>query len=127
MGGSAIFKDHILANAEADDLSLKVWSGTPWIASLFTDDDRRHRQMVEWMYEHFGPSAFPFGDNPVPGRWREGNATVFGWTWFGFSTEAEMGAALEAWPEPSRTPPDADLGPGRVNKSTPTLSGEGEP
>lgn len=106
--GSDIFKDYILANAEEDGLSLRVWSGTPWIASLFTDDDRRRRQMVEWMHDQFGPSAFPFGDQPQPGRWREGNATVFGWTWFGFSTEEEMDQAVAFWkPEeaaPTRTP-----------------------
>ncbi len=108
--GSELFQKYVLAHAETDALSLQVWRGTPWMASLFTDD--RRRSIMDWMVARFGEPARPFGDDPTPGRWREGNATVFGWTWFGFSTEAEMIEAVEAWGQDPTKPTDTQTAGG---------------
>lgn len=87
---------------ERDQLSRKVWEGTPWMIDVYVGriGEDRERSMLHWCYKTYGDCAHPFGKEPTPGRWRQGNATVFGWTWFGFSTEAEMTAALAAWPVP---------------------------
>lgn len=44
---------------------------------------------------------------------------------FGADPVEVFAIAVEA--APTRTPPDADLGPGRVNKTTTPSNGEGEP
>jgi hypothetical protein len=38
------------------------------------------------------------------GRWLFGGATVDGWTWVGFDTEAAMSEFRAAWPPPSGVP-----------------------
>lgn len=103
--GSDLYRSHI-AGLPAGDISRRVWDGTPWMLSAFTDstsadNGQRYRKMAEWCRERWGEEAFPFGNNPRPGEWRIGNATVFGWTWWGFATEGQMQAFAEAWPEPA--------------------------
>lgn len=98
--GSALYQRWIIG--EGDALQMQVWQGTPWMTNAFTgsSDDPRERQMLEWCWDQYGAEAWPFSDNPRPGRWKRGGATVFGWTWFGFSTEAEMAEFELAWPKP---------------------------
>ena len=117
--GSDLYQRQIIKRG--DDLMLRVWAGTPWMIDMFADGERDHRRMHEWCYARFGDQAFPFGDHPKPGRWRSGNATVLGWTWWGFSTADEMLAFREAWPQPAtgdgvgrapRPPLTASTGPG---------------
>jgi hypothetical protein len=88
------------AELPADDLQRQVWDGTPHIVSVFTGDDRRYREIAEHCYAAYGREAFPFGPVPTPGRWRRGNATVFGWTWIGFADPGDAEAVLAAWPAP---------------------------
>lgn len=89
-------------------LQVRVWKGTPWIADAWVGElqggniHERERDMLLWCDEQFGQEAYPFGDKPRAGRWKRGGATVFGWAWFGFSTEEEMDQFIAAWPSPQR-------------------------
>lgn len=47
-----------------------------------------------------GEQSWPFGQVAIYRRWFRGGATIHGWTWFGFATEADMQAFLAAWPNP---------------------------
>lgn len=79
------------------ELLLEVWSKTPWMIDVFTDhvDSDQYRDMKEWCQKHFGNEARPL--HGKSGRWLRGLATVHGFTWFGFSTEAEMTQFQAAW------------------------------
>jgi hypothetical protein len=97
--GAALFHRMIAFNhgdEERDRLMRKVWSGTPWMVDAWTDDEWRLREMRLWCRGKFGDEADPFRDHS--GSWRSGNATVCGWTWFGFATEAQMQEFGVAWP-----------------------------
>lgn len=77
---------------ERVELMRKVWAGHPWIVDTYTggysnDRDREH-EILTWCYENFGEQASPIHDKP--GAWYRGSATVNGWTWMGFTTEADM-------------------------------------
>jgi len=89
------------ANAETTALMRKVWEPTPWMVSAYTGrgrDRERECEMLMWCYDNIGPQASPIHDKP--GRWQRGNATVDGWTWFGFTSEADMQAFVARWPAP---------------------------
>ncbi len=103
--GSRIFHEYVETDEFSDGIMPRVWSPTPWICSAYTAPEQRFRAMAEWCFDRLGPESFPFGDNPRPGRWRSGNATVFGWTWFGFDTREEMDAFAAAWPAPEGVAP----------------------
>lgn len=98
--GSSLYQ-RFIAREPDGDLQRRVWDPTPWMFDAYTGDDRRRHAMRVWCYATFGPPTWPFGDDPRPGRWHEGSATVFGWTWFGFSTLAEAAEFEEAWPVPA--------------------------
>lgn len=85
---------------ERGDLMRKVWSPTPWMLNIWTGrwEDGREQRMLEWCYRHFGQESSPIHDRD--GKWKRGNATVMGWTWFGFSTQEEMNQFVSAWPSP---------------------------
>lgn len=86
-------------NAETAALMRKVWQPTPWMVDAWTGGGRdREREMLMWCYDNIGEQASPIHDKP--GRWQRGNATVNGWTWFGFATEADMLAFVARWPAP---------------------------
>lgn len=112
---SALYKSVSEWN-EKNDLrgSLKlhhqVWDGTPWMCDAYvgrdSKDDRRDREMRIWCRDHFGPEAWPLHEKP--GRWHFGGATVDGWTWVGFDTEAAMCEFLSAWPTPEGVAPPND-------------------
>jgi hypothetical protein len=106
--GSELFVRYVLPDNSHDGINRKVWSGTPWLTNAWTDsssrDPERRRAMIDWCLQRFGEPAQPFGPAPTPGRWREGNATVMGWTWYGFATEAEMREFEAAWPAPEGKP-----------------------
>ena len=87
--------------AETSALMRKVWEPTPWMVDAYTGDvvDReREREMLSWCYDEIGPQASPIHDRA--GRWQRGNATVFGWTSFGFAAEADMLRFIARWPAP---------------------------
>ena len=85
-------------------LMEEVWSGTPWMVNAYTGrvSDDRWREMMVWCQDQFGPEAHPI--HGMPGTWKVGGATVFGWTWFGFDTPEKLDQFIAKWP----APPDAD-------------------
>ena len=86
---------------ERQALMAQVWRDTPWMVDAYTgshDTDRRH-DLMEWCREQFGPEAWPI--HGLPGQWHSGGATVDGWTWMGFATEARMRQFMERWPAPN--------------------------
>lgn len=101
-----LYRDNILANnPDPADLQRKVWDGTPWIVDVYTGREslgERDRDFAirQWLHDNFGDQSWPFGKEPRTGRWFRGGATIHGWTWFGFATEADMQAFLAAWPNP---------------------------
>ena len=105
MTGSPIYQ-RMGEHLEGERLSqmLEFWKGTPWIADVFTGSsgEDRSMEMRHWLHENFGPQAWPFGKNPRGGRWLLGGATIFGWTWIGFASEADMNAFFVAYP-PQKT------------------------
>lgn len=90
---------------ERNALMRKVWSPTPWMVDAYTGSisEPREREMLDWCHENFGDQAWPIHDRA--GRWQRGSATVHGWTWFGFSEQAEMAAFVERWPAPPSSEP----------------------
>lgn len=105
---TALYQKYILGDDGLhSDLSRQVWKGNPWMISVYTGPghpDPRDRDMLLWCHEQFGDETQPFGDEPIYRRWRRGGATVHGWTWYGFATEADMKAFEEAWPTPADVP-----------------------
>lgn len=98
---------------ERSGLMREVWAATPWMADAFTgscDSDRCH-EVREWLYETFGPQAFPFGPSPKPGRWQLGGVTIFGWNWIGFAVEADLTVFRDRWGD---VPPEAVRAAGRL-------------
>ncbi len=88
-------------DAERNDLMRRIWTPTPWMVSAFTGrcTEDRDRKMRNWCRDQFGYECFPI--HKRPGTWQRGTATINGWTWFGFATEAQMRQFEEAWPSPS--------------------------
>jgi len=89
-------------DADRSGLMERVWRDTPWMVDVYSggysrDRDREH-DILTWCYEQFGDQHSAIHNRP--GRWQRGSATVHGWTWFGFSTEAEMKAFVDRWPAP---------------------------
>lgn len=85
---------------ERADLMREVWSQTPWMVDAYSGPtaDGRDFDMRAWCRARFGAEALPLHGRP--GQWQRGGATIHGWTWFGFATEAQMREFVEAWPDP---------------------------
>lgn len=88
---------------ERNELMERVWRDTPWMVDIYSggyskDRDREH-DILTWCHGEFGEQHSAIHDRP--GRWQRGSATIHGWTWFGFSTEAEMHQFVEHWPAPA--------------------------
>lgn len=81
-------------------LMKQVWEPTPWMADVYTGSGEvgRTLDMIHWCRERFGPESYPI--HGVEGAWRRGNATIDGWTWYGFKTEEMLQEFLAAWPTP---------------------------
>jgi len=88
-------------DAETDALMRKVWTPTPWMIDVYTGscDEPRQRAILHWCYATLGEQASPI--HRRTGNWQRGCATVFGWTWFGFASEALMRQFVETWPTPA--------------------------
>ncbi|MBW7967562.1 hypothetical protein [Bradyrhizobium sp. BR 10261] len=87
---------------ERGELMRKVWSGHPWMVNAYTggysnDRDREHA-IQTWCIENIGEPASPI--HGKPGAWYRGSATINGWTWMGFTNEADMLRFIERWPAP---------------------------
>lgn len=108
---TCLYRDYILADdGPHGDLNRQVWAGTPWVVDVFTGrisppDNERDYAIRHWLHDKMGEPSRPFGDEPKYGRWWRGGATVHGWTWFGFATEADMQTFLAAWPNPEESGP----------------------
>jgi hypothetical protein len=50
--------------------------------------------------ERDAPSSVKLGMAEGTGRWRRGSVTIYGWTWFGFASEADMQLFQATWPTP---------------------------
>lgn len=91
---------------DGGELTRQVWSGTPWMVSVFTggldasDPTSRYRDIREWLYREMGDGSYPFEDAPRYGRYWVGLATVVGWTWIGFAERADMDRFVAAFPSP---------------------------
>jgi hypothetical protein len=92
-------------DAERAELMRRVWEGTPWMVDVLEGDfyHERGRDMLEWCDETFGPAAWPIHGRP--GTWHRGSATVYGHTWYGFATEAQMRQFCERWGVPIEVAP----------------------
>jgi hypothetical protein len=103
MMATALYDRMVAFNYEDDEraaLMRKVWDPTPWMVDAYTGNyvDGREREMLLWCFDTFGDQASPIHEKP--GTWLRGSATVDGWTWFGFATEADMDRFVARWPAP---------------------------
>lgn len=82
-----------------NELIRRVWDPTPWMVDAYTGScsEERYQELAEWCREQFGPEASPI--HGLSGTWQRGGATVFGWTWIGFATEAQLQQFLTRWEE----------------------------
>ncbi len=94
---------HHVGDTKMLALSHKVWDPTPWVIDVFTGSyntdegmGRRH-DMSDFCVAHFGKESWPIHDKPADWHW--GGATVDGWSWIGFKTEAMMQQFLTAFPQ----------------------------
>jgi len=90
-------------DTERAELMERVWREVPWMVDIYSGgySNGRDRELdiQHWCYEQFGEQHSAIHERP--GRWYRGGATVHGWTWFGFSTEAEMQSFIDRWPTPA--------------------------
>lgn len=90
-------------DANRNDLMHKVWDGFPWMVNAYTGGYSRGRDrecdILHWCRENIGEPASPIHERP--GAWYRGSATIDGWTFMGFTTEADMKKFMEAWPAPA--------------------------
>lgn len=90
--------DH--GDAERNALTRKVWSGTPYMIDTYTGStgERRDLEMRWWCRDRWGREAAPL--HGIAGEWLRGGATIHGWTWYGFRTQAQLNEFMAAWPDP---------------------------
>lgn len=90
---------------DGGELEHKVWDGTPFMVDWFTGPVAHERDLLmrQWCRHHIGDEAWPI--HGKRGRWHRGGATVYGWTWFGFETQAFLDAFMTAWPLPDGVAP----------------------
>jgi len=92
---------------ERSSIMRKVWDGFPWMVDVYTggysNDRDRELEIQEWCCAELGEQASPLHDRP--GKWYRGGATINGWTWMGFTSEADMNRFLERWPAPAGIAP----------------------
>lgn len=102
-----LYEEFILGGtSDRGDLQRKVWAATPWIVDAYTGREslgerERDYAIRQWLSDNLGPESWPFGKEPRDGRWFRGGATIDGWTWIGFASEADMQTFLAAWPQPN--------------------------
>lgn len=87
-------------DADRSRLMAEVWSVTPWMVNVFTDNINgdRERNINDWCRSHFGDEAHPIHGRP--GSWQRGGATIYGWTWYGFISERMMDEFCALWCPP---------------------------
>ena len=84
---------------EGAQLTAKMWSRTPWMATVFTGShlSERREEILSWLRER-GTEAQPLRE--ISGEWQVGSATLYGWNWVGFRTGAKLRRFLARWPNP---------------------------
>lgn len=97
-----LYERMLAFNYEDDEraaLMRKIWSGFPWIVDAYTggysNDRDREYEIQRWCDAEIGEQASPIHDRP--GSWYRGLATINGWTWMGFASEADMNRFMERW------------------------------
>lgn len=87
---------------ERGELVRKVWSVTPHMIDCYTDNinSERERAIRRWCYDNIGEQAYPIHGRE--GDWQFGGATIFGWTFLGFSSKELLDKFLEAFPDATR-------------------------
>lgn len=83
---------------EHNGINRRVWSPVPWMVDVLTEG--RERDILEWCFETWGPESHMGSE----GKWHRGGATIYGWTWFGFSTRKIMDEFVARWPSPAERP-----------------------
>lgn len=89
-------------DADIGDLTRKVWEPTPWMIDVFTGDERRTLEIIEWCHAELGSESSPIHERV--GSWHRGGAPIHGWTWFGFSSRGAMELFEARWPRRWRPP-----------------------
>jgi hypothetical protein len=75
--------------SEHDAFMRELWTRTPWMIDVKTGNINSDswREIFDWLRKTFGKEGSIWADDA---EWRSGNATIFGWTWIGFKTKAQM-------------------------------------
>ena len=94
--GSALYH-RVMGYDSTDDLTHKVWDGTPWMVEAYTDsiNSQRWQNVMEWCREYCGPEAWPI--HGKAGKWHSGGVTVNGETWMAFADEQMMNDFNAKW------------------------------
>lgn len=87
------------------DLMVFAWSHTPWMINVYVgspsrDGERealcRDTEIKKWCLDTFGRECWP--NQGRDGDWQRSQATIDGWTWFGFKSKQLMDNFLKKWP-----------------------------
>lgn len=103
MSGTDLYRRVIAfdyGDQECSDLTRKVWAPTPWMIEVYTGNyrDGREYEILQWCHVRFGDESSPI--HRRTGIWHRGNATIHGWTWYGFASESDMRCFVDRWPTP---------------------------
>ena len=100
--GTALY-DRILEMSKSDpdagELMRKVWAPTPWVINVrdFEPNSKEWFDFVRWAIEELGDESSPIHEQA--GVWKRGNATLFGWAWYGFAAEHLMDKFMRRYPD----------------------------
>lgn len=91
----------VVCSERHKEINHKVWDPTPWVINVKSGspsnlEDETWGTMRNWLINNLGPESQPiFG---IKGYWHRGSATVDGWTFIGFSSEALMISFMNKFP-----------------------------
>lgn len=91
----------VVCSERHKEINHKVWDPTPWVINVKSGSEATEegimlwQTMRNWLINNLGPESQPiFG---IKGYWHRGSATVDGWTFIGFSSEALMISFMSAF------------------------------
>jgi len=98
--GTPLYADILKFNSGDDERSAlmrEIWNATPWVINVFSGRTMsdRYNEIMKTIRDTFGRQASVI--HKIDGEWQVGGATVNGWTWIGFRTEAQMKAFQDAF------------------------------
>jgi hypothetical protein len=84
---------------DGGELMRKVWDPTPYMIDVrdFEPNSKEWFDFLRWALEELGEESSPIHDQA--GVWRRGNATLFGWTWYGFAAQHLMDKFMRRYPD----------------------------